>query len=279
MKIAVIISGWHFPLHFFKTIAQQKIPAGWTVDLFCVSHRDPKYSAEEKIDYLSKLGWSYAETLDHVLYEKIASVAEIEKLGWKYMLCPNTVGDWGNTNQWLEKYDYKKYDMLLVSHDDNLILNNRLYIDLLTKNSDWLILTNSKGSHPTLNERIKKLLGRTLNVRGSFEFIKPETLDILGGKFDLSPITLTREGENYSGETMKTLNNWNMTVVPLRKLFDERRLGSKIVAISPHYRVSEYCIEGERGLISSIQPADKKSIEKGLAHIQGIYNERLSNKQ
>lgn len=277
-KLAVVVSGWHFPLHFFKMIAEQKIPNGWSVDLFCVSHRDPKYSAEEKEKHLMNMGWSYAETLDRILYERIVSVVEIEKLGWMYMICPNTIGDWGNTNQWLEKYDYKKYDMLLVSHDDNLILNDHLYLDLLAKDSDWLILTNSKGSHPTWRERIKMLLGRTLNVRGSFEFIKPEALDILGGKFDLSPITLTREGEKYSGSTLKALNNWNMTIIPLRNVFDEKGLGGKVVALSSHYRVSKYCIEGERGFISSIQPSDKKSVRRGLEYIQKTYEEIFPKK-
>ena len=47
-RLAVIAGGWHFPIAFFEQIAGQKIPEGWDVDMFLVSHRDPSYAAEEK---------------------------------------------------------------------------------------------------------------------------------------------------------------------------------------------------------------------------------------
>lgn len=276
MKIAVVVSGWHFPLHFFKAIAEQKIPQGWTVDLFCVSHRDPHYSGEEKKEYLANLGWSYPAVLDRILYERIATVAEIEALGWTYMLCPNLIGDLGNTNQWLEKYDYTKYDLLFVSHDDNLILNDRIYADLLVPQEDWLILTNAQGSLASWREFVKvKVLHRAINIRGSFEFFKKELLDMLGGKFDMSGVTLNREGEVFSQKSFKALNNWNMTTIPFQRFLDEHGLASRIKALSPTYRVSDYCIEGERGLVSSIQPADKKSVERGLKRVERLYAAQL----
>ena len=40
-KLAVVASGWHFPLHFYKKIAEQEIPAGWEVDFFCISVINP----------------------------------------------------------------------------------------------------------------------------------------------------------------------------------------------------------------------------------------------
>lgn len=269
MKIAVVVSGWHYPLHFYTQITKQKLPQGWSVDFFCVSHRNPKYSIEEKKEYLSKLDWSYREALDKILYEKFADISDIENLGWVYMECPNTVGDWGNTNQWLEKYDYKKYDILLISHDDNLILNDRLYVDLLTGNTDWLILTNSTGSYKNFRQTIKSWF-RPINIRGSFEFIKSEVLDILGGKFDLSTITKTREGKVDSGN-FKTLNNWNMITEPLISVFNKKGMRNKIVALSKNYRVSDYCIEGERGFISSVQKLNKKGEDRGLRRFHKIY--------
>lgn len=282
-KIAVIVSGWHFPLHFFKAMTAQQVPAGWSVDLFCVAHRDPKYSVEEKKQYLSTLEWSYVEALDRILYDKIATIEDMERLGWNYKLYPNTMGDFGNTNQWLEDYDYKKYDFLLTSHDDNLILNDRLYVDLLTNDPPWLILTNSYGSLSLAHhwkEYVKvKILKRAIGLRGSFEFYKKEILDMLGGKFDLSSVTLTREGKFFAGQSLKILNNWNMSVVPLRRFLDKHRLASKMKSLSNTYRVSDYCIEGERGFINSIQPADRKSVERGLARIQKIYNAKSPAKQ
>ncbi|MBX4216182.1 hypothetical protein KW797_04510 [Candidatus Parcubacteria bacterium] len=271
-KLAVIVSGWHFPLTFYKTIAEQKVPNGWKVDLFCVSHRDPRYSEEEKKGYVANLGWSYEEVLDRILYDKIATVEEIERLGWNYKLYPNTVGDLGNTNQWLEEHDYKEYDVLLASHDDNLILNDRLFVDLLVDDPSWLVLTNSQGSLAHWKEYVKvKILKRSIGIRGSFEFFKKEFFDMLGGKFDLSGVTLSREGEFSSPKNFKTINNWNMVVVPLRTFIDRNGLASKIKALSDIYRVSDYCIEGERGFISSVQPEDMKEMRRGLKRIQEKY--------
>ena len=279
-KLAVVVSGWHFPLHFYTTMAQQRIPQEWSIDFFCVSHRDPQYAGEEKKEYIANLGWSYAETLDKVLYEKIATVSEIEAMGWTYLLCPNTVGDFGNTNQWLEKYDYSQYDMLLISHDDNLILNDRLFIDLLANDSTWMILTNSAGSAENWREFVKvRILGRAMNVRGSFEFIRTELFEMMGGKFDMSGVTLKREGEVFSPASFKSINNWNMVTVPFRRFLDEHGLASKIEPLSDTYRVSNYCIEGERGFISSIQPADRRGFERGLERIKKLYGTQFSTKQ
>jgi hypothetical protein len=276
MKIAVVVSGWHFPLHFYRAIAEQKLPAGWSHDLFCVSHRDPMYSAEEKKEIVPKLGWSYRETLDKVLYEKMATVADMEALGWTYMLEPNTMGDWGNTNQWLEKHDYKKYDVLLASHDDNLILNDRLYPDLLTPEGDWLITTNSSGSDPlSRKERLMQWWTKPVTMRGSFEFIKSEVLDMMGGKFDLSMTSLTREGEVRSDLDQRTIRDWNNTTRPLKQLLAQKGMKNKVRVLSPYLRVSEYCIEGQRGFISMSQENQRALENKGFAHIQATYEHLL----
>lgn len=271
-KLAVVASGWHFPYHFYKAMADQKVPEGWTIDLFCVSHRDPHYSFEEKKKIFENLSWSYPEVLDKVLYEKEATVEEIEKLGWNYKLYPNTIGDFGNTNQWLEDHDYKEYDILLMTHDDNLLLNDTLFTDLITNDADWMILSNSTGSAQDWREFIKvRILGRAMNVRGSFEFIRSEVFEMMGGKFDMTGVTLSREGQFNSPESFKSINNWNMAVLPFRKFLTESGVSRKIKALATTYRVSDYCIEGERGFVSSIQPADRSMVERGLARIARKY--------
>ncbi len=270
-KLAVLVSGWHYPLHFYKAIAEQQIPAGWSVDLFCISHRDPRYSAEEKKEEIANLGSSFPEKLDNILYEKIATIEEMEVLGWNYKLYPNTVGDFGNVNQWLEEHNYKEYDVILASHDDNFILNDRLY-DLLVPDSEWLILTNAIGSLTSWREWVRyRILRRVINVRGSFEFYKKELFDMLGGKFDLTGVTLSREGNFFSPKKFKAINNWNMVVIPLRNFLDKHGLARRVVPLSQTYRVSDYCIEGERGFVSSIQPEDRKIVECGLRRIEKIY--------
>jgi hypothetical protein len=256
-KLAVVASGWHFPLHFYEMLAKQHIPSGWEVKLFVVSHRDPSFSAKEKKDYVKKLGKSLRNRIDKKLYKKLATKKDIEKLGWTYIEKPNTVGDWGNSNQWLEDHDYKEYDCFLFTHDDNFILNDKLFISVLLGNEypDWLILANSTGMPQG-------------NLRGSFEFFKKEMLDIMGGKFDLSDTKLTREGENNSPKDWEELYDWNSTVFPLKRLIEEKGLLDKVVAMSPVYRVSAFCIEGERGFITNTHGINTQYEEQGLKFLK-----------
>lgn len=271
-RLAVIASGWHFPIAFFEQIAAQKIPDGWEVDMFVVSHRDPKYVLEEKKDVLLNLGYNRRELFDRLLYCKVATVMEIEALGWKYMLEPNTIGDWGNTNQWLEKNDYKKYDKFLVTHDDNFILSDQMLMDILPQ-EDWLILANSTGN---AQRRLRAWLHlpKKLSLRGSFEFFTREMFDLMGGKFDLSETTLTREKEISTTGVFSELSNWNTTVFPLQRLIEEKGLQSRIKALSPYYRMSKYCLEGERGYIHKTEKSNTKEEEKGLDMVEEYYKTR-----
>lgn len=268
-RLAVIASGWHFPIVFFEQIAAQKKPEGWEIDMFVVSHRDPQYALEEKKDVLSNLGYDRRELFDRLLYRKVATVAEIEALGWKYILEPNTVGDWGNTNQWLEKNDYKQYDKFLITHDDNFILTDQMFIDILPQD-DWLILANSTGN---AQRRLRELfhLPKKLSLRGSFEFFTREMFDVMGGKFDLSETTLTREKETSTTGAFSELSDWNTTVFPLLRLIEEKELRPRIKALSSYYRMSKYCLEGERGYIHKTEKSNTKEEEKGLDMIEEYY--------
>ena len=80
-KLAVVVSGWHFPINFYQQIIQQTIPLGWEVDYFCVSHRDPSIAKEEKKNILTKLGDGTLERLDKILYEDVPSVEWLENAG------------------------------------------------------------------------------------------------------------------------------------------------------------------------------------------------------
>ena len=81
-KLAVVASGWHFPIAFFEQIAAQKIPKGWEVDMFIIAHRDPAHAAEQKKDELKALGYDRRSLYDRLLYRRVATVAEIEAQGW-----------------------------------------------------------------------------------------------------------------------------------------------------------------------------------------------------
>lgn len=274
MKIAVVASGWHFPIHFFEILAKQQLPEGWQANFFCISHRDPLYALAEKAETLAHLGQSRRESYDRIMYRSVASVEDIKKLGWQYVLEPNTVGDWGNSNQWLAKHDYTQYDKLLFTHDDNFILTDKVFLDILPQ-KDWLILTNSTGN---TQRRLRRLLHlpKPLSLRGSFEFFTREMLDIMGGKFDLSDTTLTREGKVSTSGSFSELSDWNTTIFPMNRLIKEKGLRSRVHALSPYYRMSIYCLEGERGYIHKTEPSNTAEEERGLDMVERYYAKKRS---
>ena len=277
-KLAVVVSGWHFPINFYQQINQQVVPTGWEVDYFCVSHREPSIAREEKQNILTKLGDGTLERLDKILYEDVPSIEWLESTGWDYSLEPNNCGDWAVTNQWLEKYNYKDYEMLLLTHDDNFLLNNQLFVNTLdnsfkklfrndyslndlpefknaTKNDysevqpdDWLILSNA-------------IVNWTGKVRGSFDFFKTELIDKMGGGFDMARVELDRTGltdnmdMGYYGDSTPSgglsMKDWEKPIENFHGFMYNNNLLDRIRYLAPTYRVSPYCLEGERGLLSN----------------------------
>ena len=292
-KLVIIATGWHFPLHFYQRMVEQKVPDGWEVEYVCISHRNPIHSVDEKKQHLSKMRGVYQNNptdlhtilykLESDLYEQTATVEHIKKLGWQYTEEPNTIGDWGCANQWLEKNDVA-YDVLLISHDDNYIIGDNVlevalggaansgslfrndYVHRKAEHTDWeddwLIISNSF------------IVGKP-HLRGSFDFFKKEFIDMLGGKFDLSNVTLTRVGEVDNPTSHSAIGNWNRHVDFVRNLLMDNDLFKRVYYFSPTYRVSDYCIEGERGYISKMfaLPEEYKSALLNLANTK-LYNTR-----
>lgn len=252
-KLTVICSGWHYASQFYEGMIRQQTPDGWKIELFCISHRDPSHAQEEKKNDV--FDDSRRGRLDKKLYEYIISKDAIEKLGWKYKEYPNTIGDWGNANQWLEENDYKDSDLILITHDDNLIIHDRLFKDVIEDPSfeEWDIMTNTVGQP----------FG---NLRGSFEFFKPRVIEKIGGKFDVSTISLTREGHTTGSNDLMELNDWNNIIAPMAKSIQEHDF--KVVTLSPCYRVSAYVIEGERGYISKTHGSNTALEEQGLDFLE-----------
>lgn len=254
-RIAIVASGWHFPLSFYRNMASQKLPKGWMVDLFCISHRSPEFALNEKKGHV--FADDLRGRLDRKLYDKIATKDEIAMSGWKYFETPNTIGDWGNTNQWFEMMGdkAKEYDLYLFTHDDNLILHDRILIDTIMDDNfkKWGICTNSAGMP----------FGW---LRGSFEFFKPSVLKKMGWKFDLSKVSLTREGHMNATQDLGELNDWNNTVNPLMDFIKENKI--KVGMLSPAYRVSAYVIEGERGYISCTHGQNTQYEDGGLKFLE-----------
>ena len=126
-KILVLSTGWHFSSHFYENMIKQIVPDGWKVDYFCVAHRSPenKNTVNEK-DHLrltdDKVDDTFLFQLDTMMYEYPITKDQIENFGWKFILEENTVGDMECFNQWVDKHNYKDYNFILITHDDNLIM-------------------------------------------------------------------------------------------------------------------------------------------------------------
>lgn len=235
MKLAVVVGGWHFPLQLFKCLAAQANGA----DLFVVAHRDPELPVvrEEKRDILATAKGQLAD-LDRELYGAFPTVQGLRDIGWQYAEEANVCGDWMFFNQWAQRHDYSAYDVILICHDDTYIRRYDLFDQVRIPDSYWLILANGKYQQAP-----------PAYVRGSFEFFKREMLDLLGGRFDLGHIGLTREGKTDSPAGLAALSEWNNTGVPLRDFMVSRGLVDRIAYLSQTYRVSRWAIEGERGFM------------------------------
>jgi len=232
MKLAVVVGGWHWPLDFFRKITWQADGA----DLFVIAHRSPELSIvrEEKAEILFKATGPLAE-LDRQLYSEYPTVAMLTAEGWTYEEAPNTVGDWGFFNQWLERHDYRDYDVILNCHDDTFLRRSGVFSKL---DGDWLLLAN--GRYPQAPAGY---------VRGSFEFWKRELLDRLDGRIDLGDLQLTREGQIDTPAGLTALSAWNNTGVPLRDFMVQHGIADRIAYLSCYYRISPWVIEAERGFL------------------------------
>jgi len=257
-RLAVITLGWHYPEYFYKQLIVQKVPDGWDIDFFCISHRDPENAVNEKI--LSNNDSVFSK-LDNYFYSSTISVDTLESLGWKYIVKPNIYGDWSQFNQWVDDYDYKDYDVCMVSGDDNLFITNTLFYDLLGNNAKTIIDNGKVNGKHTPKEVdydyddwwvISNSIhwGRGV-IRGSMEFVKREMFDVLGGRFDLESYNpKNRLDQTDSPTKYNSLDaiGWNKQVYPFMITLEENNLYNKMRFLSPDYRVSDYCIEGERGL-------------------------------
>ncbi len=263
-RIAVVAGGWHWPFHFFSQMARAKrVALGHEVDLFVIGHRSPELAQVRlEKDHLRKGGGALLD-LDRDLYQASPSISDLRYLGWQYEPRPNTVGDWGFLNQWIDTFYAEHYHLIVFAHDDTYIrdvnllrhFGDQCVMDRMAS-ADGVPLITTNGRYPQAPEAY---------VRGSFEVFHPDLIRRLGGKFDIGQPALTREGQNDSPAGMEALSSWNSITEPTRRYMIENGLAHQVHYLSDYYRISKWVIEGERGLLSSREGADW-SYQAGLKH-------------
>lgn len=249
-KIAIVAGGWHYPLHFYKSISVQHIPHDWELDKFVIGHREPPGLNEEK-DFLNEISGGFVD-LDKVLYKDFVTKKQLKELGWDYSLEENLYGDFGFTNQWLQKKK-REYDIIISCHDDNFIrddylIHNVLYnkiqlyeknesFDIIKTDKDWSILFNSVSP-------VKRL-----TIRFPMVFLRKKVIDLMPDGLDLSHINFTRPNIINTPNNHQDLAPWNQISRVFKEFIYDNNLQNEIKYLSPYYRVSKYCIECERGFI------------------------------
>jgi len=265
-KLAVIAGGWHYGSQFYEKMISQIVPIDWEIDYFCVGHRLPTHSSttNEKEECRQYNGNSILKMADKILYEKSLTSTYLEDLGWKFTLEENTHGDLEFFNQWSNHYNIDDYDLFFVTHDDNLILSDNLFVDLLDKKIDLYGLDvetfdskTRKCSYKVCRNKLEWLFvdhgwnsGR-ITPRWSFGFYTRKLINILGDRFSqFDDSKLNRKGQFDSPKSHQALNNWNAPSHQFIAFMIDNNLLEDIRYLSNTKRVSKYCIEGERGFIS-----------------------------
>lgn len=267
-KLAVIASGWHYASQFYEVISSQIIPDNLLVDLFVISHRNPldDNTIQEKQYIRNYQGEDLLYNLDKTLYSKILTIDDLSNMGWRYIEKPNTIGDMEVFNQWTEDYNYSDYDVFLITHDDNLILSDQIFVDIFQ--NDTLVykpilesrygtaghqfkttLTTIKEEWMFLDNGYSEYIPKAYTPRGSFSFYTKSLIDMLPDhKFPMDGIALTRVGKTNS-VSYNELAAWNTNAGNFRNFLYEDSLVDQTRWLSTTKRVSKYCIEGERGFI------------------------------
>jgi len=291
-KILVIATGWHFSSHFYEKMAQQIVPDGWEIDYYCVAHRTPEdeNTIKEKDNVRNLNDGHFLNELDQMMYIHPITTKQIEDFGWEFMLEENTVGDMECFNQWSEHYDYREYDFVLVTHDDNFILSDELFTDIVGGVEVYKPIEESRyGAHQFNIESVKldnnwlfldngytESLPKAFTPRGSFSFYKKELIDMLpNNKFNMY------ENGGYgivnrSGETSSAgydgIKAWNTHAGTFRDFLYEGNLVDSTRWLSDMKRVSKYCIEGERGFVSNHRAGENylSNVQKQLKDLKWI---------
>ena len=224
------------------------------------------------------------------MYEYPITTKQIEDFCWKFELVENTVGDMECFNQWSEHHDYKDYDFILVTHDDNLILSDQLFVDIIGGVEVYKPIEESRyGAHQFNVESVKldndwmfldngytQSLPKAFTPRGSFSFYKKELVDMLpDNKFNMYENggygIVYRQGETasvgYDG-----IKAWNTHAGTFRDFLYEGNLVDNTRWLSNMKRVSRYCIEGERGFIGNHRAGENylQNIQKQLKELEWI---------
>ena len=77
-------------------------------------------------------------TVEIISPDQTISKQEIIDMGFTYNEEVSSIGDLYQFNQWVQRYYEGQYDKVLFSHDDNYMLNDELFLDILENRKNLL---------------------------------------------------------------------------------------------------------------------------------------------
>tara|TARA_R100000008_G_C3575927_1_gene165261 strand:- start:17 stop:937 length:921 start_codon:yes stop_codon:yes gene_type:complete len=301
-KILVLATGWHFSSHFYENMPKQILPKGWKAEYVCVAHRLPTdentIKEKKEISKVDEEGFpipNFLVQLDELMYEHTLTEEQIQEYGWKFMLEENTIGDMEVFNQWSKKNDYREYDIICITHDDNFILSEKIFYDILDENTKMykpivdsryganghqfeIELIDNDNEWYFLDNGYTEDIPKAFTPRGSFSFYKKELIDLLpDNEFNMYEEgglgVVERVGETHSVGHMGiaawnthagTFRDFLYNTLPDLELVDRTRW------LSNTKRVSEYCIEGERGFVSNHKADQDAYVEAIVSRLEKL---------
>ena len=231
-----------------------------------VSHRNPDLPIvfEEKQPLLQNRNDGILQSFDKKMYSKTISKQEIIDMGFTYNEEVSSIGDLYQFNQWVQRYYEGQYDKVLFSHDDNYMLNDELFLDILENRVD-LFLNTKKNEVIQVDKDFEwkhlssGVLENTIVPRTSFTFVDKELLDKLAPDFEevsTKNVDLDRSGKSDTIYYLQDkqvdkhpLASWNWPSRNFTNWMIDNGFTEKSVRMSPLYRVNKYLIEGERGFV------------------------------
>lgn len=252
MKIAVIIGGWYFPAHLYRTVINATLPSAVKADYFVVSHRDPT-SVSISEEMLPRV--QNSNKYDIELYSSIVTYKTLQEMGYQVEEVPNLIGDYFFFNQWAEKHSYKDYDYIVFMHDDNYLLPEfkNIFVDIFEGKAEGVKYVHQGWEDCIIQDFdyiANSAVGNRKTARGSFSVWSGKFLEDIGGTFSMEGVVLTREGKADTPDGHLEIADWNMVGHNLQKFVEEKGYMESTYRLSKYYRISKYMIEGERGLIS-----------------------------
>ena len=232
-----------------------------------MSHRDPELPVvfDEKQPLLESRGNGTLQDFDHELYGRIITKDELSEMGFTYDVEKSSIGDLYQLNQWVQRHYEGQYDKVLFTHDDNYLLNTELFTDIIGRKAE-IFVPDDRGNLNKVDSDFewKHLAGgqieNTRCPRTSFTFLDKELLDELQHaleRISTADVDLIRTGETntlYDVSDSKQIStsklvSWNSPGRSFVTWMKEHDYIDKSVRLSPHYRVTKYFIEGERGFM------------------------------